>query len=64
MLENVGLKLRSSYIADDKIVLGKFLSLADNLGKVNAGSDENGTQQVTMRNLNTFGRLRNGFVQP
>lgn len=64
VLENVGLKLRSSYIADDKIVLGKFLSLADNLGKVNSGSDEDGTQQVTMRSLNTFGRLRNGFVQP
>ncbi len=64
VLENVGLKLRSSYIADDKIVLGKFLSLADNLGKVNSGSDEDGAQQVTMRSLNTFGRLRNGFVQP
>jgi Mg-chelatase subunit ChlD len=57
------LSVYSSNLVDDKIVLSKFLSLAENLGKPEVKSDEK-EQQVTMQRLNAFGRLRNGFVQP
>ncbi|RKZ63133.1 MAG: hypothetical protein DRR08_04275 [Candidatus Parabeggiatoa sp. nov. 2] len=65
VLENVGYSLGSSYLADDRIVLNKFLSLAENLGKQQVSSDVEypKPQQMTLLRMNAFGRLRNGFVQ-
>ncbi len=63
VLENLAGDLGSSYLADDKIVLRKFMILAENLGKPHAPSDKNAQQVTTMRSLNAFARLRNGFVQ-
>ena len=62
VLEALASDLDSSYMIDDKIVLGKFMTLAENLGKPDASSDEV-QQSETMQSLNAFGRLRNGLVQ-
>jgi len=66
ILKLMSVSLHSSVLVDDKIILSKFLSLAENLGQPEVTSDieEQGLQQLTLRSLNTFGRLRNGFIQP
>ena len=57
--------LKSSYsedqIADDRVTLGKLISLIGNLGLVKSFTDASGTQAVTYHQLRAFGEIRNGY---
>lgn len=55
--------LASDYIADDAIILSKFASLFDNLGKVRLVSDiaPYQYQSFMIYEISSFGRVRNGF---
>jgi len=58
-------KLSSEQIADDKITLKKFVSLAENLGKVKAASDVSPQRYNTFvtHQLSQFGKVRNGYFR-
>lgn len=61
VLELANDQFSSQLIQDDIITLNKFLTLAYNLGKPKAMSDQNQIKTVATYQLNTFGQVRNGF---
>lgn len=58
-------KLSSEQIADDKITLKKFVSLAENLGKVKISSDDSSQRSniLLIHGLNKFGRSKSGYFR-
>ncbi|MDZ8141006.1 MAG: VWA domain-containing protein, partial [Nostoc sp. DedQUE04] len=66
LLGTINADLQSESISDDMITLRKFVSLAQNLGKLTSNSDRpsQATNVVFVQALNEFGRIRNGFNQP
>jgi hypothetical protein len=64
LLSSINTDFKSEIISDDVVTLGKFLSLAQNLGKPENKSDNlSKNSQVISHALNEFGRVRNGFNQ-
>jgi hypothetical protein len=48
---------------DDQVVIGKLISLTENLGRPQSFSDSGGTVGYATYTMNAFGQTRGGFVR-
>ena len=63
LMKPTNIMLESNQIADDRVTLKKFLSIANNLGKYISSSDAKDHNSYFMFNLNQFGQSKAGWIR-